>query len=97
MREFNQNHQKYLKELKNFKIVQQGLTQAQNFGTFQQINLMYLQVKNLIGLKQSHEEYLKVAMGKIEQKREKETLNKADFAVIKAYAKEHQKTISRKL
>ncbi len=28
-------------------------------------------------------------MGKIEQKAEKETLNKADFAVIKAYAKEH--------
>ncbi|HGZ7456021.1 TPA: T7SS effector LXG polymorphic toxin, partial [Staphylococcus aureus] len=30
-----------------------------------------------------------VAMGKIEHKAEKETLNKADFAVIKAYAKEH--------
>lgn len=28
-------------------------------------------------------------MGKIEHKAEKETLNKADFAVIKAYAKEH--------
>ncbi len=43
----------------------------------------------MIGPKQVTEKYLKVAMGKIEHKAEKETLNKADFAVIKAYAKEH--------
>lgn len=45
--------------------------------------------KELDWAKVSHEKYLKVAMGKIEHKAEKETLNKADFAVIKAYAKEH--------
>lgn len=45
--------------------------------------------KELDWAKASHEKYLKVAMGKIEHKAEKETLNKADFAVIKAYAKEH--------
>lgn len=53
LREFNQKSPEIFKEVEEFqKIVQQGLTQAQNFGTFQQINLIFLQVKNLIGPKQ---------------------------------------------
>ncbi len=96
LREFNQKSPEIFKEVEEFqKIVQQGLTQARIFGTFQQINLIYLQVE-LDWAKASHEKYLKVAMGKIEHKAEKETLNKADFAVIKAYAKSIQKTISLK-
>ena len=90
LREFNQNHQKYLKKLKNFKkLSNKDLHKHKIFGTFQQINLIFLPGKELDWAKVSHEKYLKVAMGKIEHKAEKETLNKADFAVIKAYAKEH--------
>ncbi|EVV69790.1 hypothetical protein U200_02553 [Staphylococcus aureus M67290] len=53
LREFNQNHQKYLKKLKNFKkLSNKDLPKRRIFGTFQQINLIFLQVKNLIGPKQ---------------------------------------------
>lgn len=52
LREFNQNHQKYLKKLKNFKkLSNKDLHKHKIFGTFQQINLIFLQVKNLIGPK----------------------------------------------
>ncbi|HDX8217928.1 TPA: transposase, partial [Staphylococcus aureus M49253] len=78
------------KEVEEFqKIVQQGLTQAQNFWNFSTNQFNIPSGKELDWAKASHEKYLKVAMGKIEHKAEKETLNKADFAVIKAYAKEH--------
>ncbi|EUY87621.1 hypothetical protein O520_01673, partial [Staphylococcus aureus M0430] len=66
-----------------------GLTQAQNFWNFSTNQFNIPSGKELDWAKASHEKYLKVAMGKIEHKAEKETLNKADFAVIKAYAKEH--------
>ncbi|MBR9512689.1 transposase, partial [Staphylococcus aureus] len=90
LREFNQKSPEIFKEVEEFqKIVQQGLTQAQNFWNFSTNQFNIPSAKELDWAKASHEKYLKVAMGKIEQKAEKETLNKADFAVIKAYAKEH--------
>ncbi|CPM93946.1 Phage protein [Staphylococcus aureus] len=90
MREFNQKSPEIFKEVEEFqKIVQQGLTQAQNFWNFSTNQFNIPSGKELDWAKASHEKYLKVAMGKIEHKAEKETLNKADFAVIKAYAKEH--------
>ncbi len=90
MREFNQKSPEIFKEVEEFqKIVQQGLTQAQNFWDFSTNQFNIPSGKELDWAKASHEKYLKVAMGKIEHKAEKETLNKADFAVIKAYAKEH--------
>lgn len=90
LREFNQKSPEIFKEVEEFqKIVQQGLTQAQNFWNFSTNQFNIPSGKELDWAKVSHEKYLKVAMGKIEQKAEKETLNKADFAVIKAYAKEH--------
>ena len=90
MREFNQKSPEIFKEVEEFqKIVQQGLTQAQNFWNFSTNQFNIPSGKELDWAKVSHEKYLKVAMGKIEHKAEKETLNKADFAVIKAYAKEH--------
>ncbi|HCY7255724.1 TPA: transposase, partial [Staphylococcus aureus] len=89
-REFNQKSPEIFKEVEEFqKIVQQGLTQAQNFWNFSTNQFNIPSGKELDWAKASHEKYLKVAMGKIEHKAEKETLNKADFAVIKAYAKEH--------
>ncbi|EZV08268.1 hypothetical protein U914_01034 [Staphylococcus aureus 12-03481] len=90
LREFNQKSPEIFKEVEEFqKIVQQGLTQAQNFWNFSTNQFNIPSGKELDWAKASHEKYLKVAMGKIEHKAEKETLNKADFAVIKAYAKEH--------
>ncbi len=90
LREFNQKSPEIFKEVEEFqKIVQQGLTQAQNFWNFSTNQFNIPSGKELDWAKASHEKYLKVAMGKIEQKAEKETLNKAGFAVIKAYAKEH--------
>ncbi|HCY5887142.1 TPA: transposase [Staphylococcus aureus] len=90
LREFNQKSPEIFKEVEEFqKIVQQGLTQAQNFWNFSTNQFNIPSAKELDWAKASREKYLKVAMGKIEQKAEKETLNKADFAVIKAYAKEH--------
>ncbi|MCR0920753.1 LXG domain-containing protein [Staphylococcus aureus] len=90
LREFNQKSPEIFKEVEKFqKIVQQGLTQAQNFWNFSTNQFNIPSGKELDWAKASHEKYLKVAMGKIEHKAEKETLNKADFAVIKAYAKEH--------
>ncbi|HDC6265128.1 TPA: transposase [Staphylococcus aureus] len=90
LREFNQKSPEIFKEVEEFqKIVQQGLTQAQNFWNFSTNQFNIPSAKELDWAKASHEKYLKVAMWKIEQKAEKETLNKADFAVIKAYAKEH--------
>lgn len=90
LREFNQKSPEIFKEVEEFqKIVQQGLTQAQNFWNFSTNQFNIPSGKELDWAKVSHEKYLKVAMGKIEQKAEKETLNKADFAVIKAYSKEH--------
>lgn len=90
LREFNQKSPEIFKEVEEFqKIVQQGLTQAQNFWNFSTNQFNIPSAKELDWAKASHEKCLKVAMGKIEQKAEKETLNKADFAVIKAYAKEH--------
>ncbi|HFQ1913208.1 T7SS effector LXG polymorphic toxin [Staphylococcus aureus] len=90
LREFNQKSPEIFKEVEEFqKIVQQGLTQAQNFWNFSTNQFNIPSAKELDWAKASHEKYLKVAMGKIKQKAEKETLNKADFAVIKAYAKEH--------
>ena len=68
------NHQKYLKKLKNFKnCPTRDLHKHKIFGTFQQINLIFPSGKELDWAKVSHEKYLKVAMGKIEQKAEKET------------------------
>ncbi|GBZ33565.1 T7SS effector LXG polymorphic toxin [Staphylococcus aureus] len=82
LREFNQKSPEIFKEVEEFqKIVQQGLTQAQNFWNFSTNQFNIPSAKELDWAKASHEKYLKVAMGKIEQK--------ADFAVIKAYAKEH--------
>lgn len=90
MREFNQKSPEIFKEVEEFqKLSNKDLHKHKIFGTFQQINLIFLPGKELDWAKVSHEKYLKVAMGKIEHKAEKETLNKADFAVIKAYAKEH--------
>ncbi|GKS46713.1 transposase [Staphylococcus argenteus] len=90
LREFNQKSPEIFKEVEEFqKIVQQGLTQAQNFWNFSTNQFNIPSGKELDWAKASHEKYLKVAMGKIEHKAEKETLNKADFDVIKAYAKEH--------
>ncbi|MFZ8124462.1 T7SS effector LXG polymorphic toxin, partial [Staphylococcus aureus] len=90
LREFNQKSPEIFKEVEEFqKIVQQGLTEAQNFWNFSTNQFNIPSGKELDWAKASHEKYLKVAMGKIEHKAEKETLNKADFAVIKAYAKEH--------
>lgn len=82
LREFNQKSPEIFKEVEEFqKIVQQGLTQAQNFWNFSTNQFNIPSGKELDWAKASHEKYLKVAMGKIE--------HKADFAVIKAYAKEH--------
>ena len=90
LREFNQKSPEIFKEVEEFqKLSNKDLHKHKIFGTFQQINLIFLPGKELDWAKVSHEKYLKVAMGKIEHKAEKETLNKADFAVIKAYAKEH--------
>lgn len=89
LREFNQNHQKYLKKLKNFKNCTTRTYPSAKFWNFSTNQFNIPSGKELDWAKASHEKYLKVAMGKIEQKAEKETLNKADFAVIKAYAKEH--------
>ena len=89
MREFNQNHQKYLKKLKNFKNCPTRTYTSTKFWNFSTNQFNIPSGKELDWAKVSHEKYLKVAMGKIEHKAEKETLNKADFAVIKAYAKEH--------
>lgn len=65
------------------------LPKRKNFWNFSTNQFNIPSGKELDWAKASHEKYLKVAMGKIEHKAEKETLNKADFAVIKAYAKEH--------
>ena len=89
LREFNQNHQKYLKKLKNFKNCPTRTYTSTKFWNFSTNQFNIPSGKELDWAKVSHEKYLKVAMGKIEHKAEKETLNKADFAVIKAYAKEH--------
>ena len=83
------NHQKYLKKLKNFKNCTTRTYPSAKFLNFSTNQFNIPSGKELDWAKASHEKYLKVAMGKIEQKAEKETLNKADFAVIKAYAKEH--------
>lgn len=84
LREFNQKSPEIFKEVEEFqKIVQQGLTQAQNFWNFSTNQFNIPSGKELDWAKASHEKYLKVAMGKIEHKAEKETLNKADFACYK--------------
>ena len=83
------NHQKYLKKLKNFKNCPTRTYPSAKFWNFSTNQFNIPSGKELDWAKASHEKYLKVAMGKIEHKAEKETLNKADFAVIKAYAKEH--------
>ena len=83
------NHQKYLKKLKNFKNCPTRTYPSAEFWNFSTNQFNIPSGKELDWAKASHEKYLKVAMGKIEHKAEKETLNKADFAVIKAYAKEH--------
>ena len=87
MREFNQKSPEIFKEVEEFqKLSNKDLPKRKilNFST-NQFNIP--SGKELDWAKASHEKYLKVAMGKIEHKAEKETLNKADFAVIKAYAK----------
>ena len=83
------NHQKYLKKLKNFKNCPTRTYTSTKFLELFNKSINIPSGKELDWAKVSHEKYLKVAMGKIEHKAEKETLNKADFAVIKAYAKEH--------
>ncbi len=81
---FNQKSPEIFKEVEEFqKIVQQGLTQAQNFWNFSTNRFNIPSGKELDWAKASHEKYLKVAMGKIEHKAEKETLNKADFCCYK--------------
>ena len=89
MREFNQKSPEIFKEVEEFqKLSNKDLHKHKILELFNKsINIP--SGKELDWAKVSHEKYLKVAMGKIEHKAEKETLNKADFAVIKAYAKEH--------
>ena len=89
MREFNQKSPEIFKEVEEFQKLSNKDLQAQNFWNFSTNQFNIPSGKELDWAKASHEKYLKVAMGKIEHKAEKETLNKADFAVIKAYAKEH--------
>ncbi len=75
--------------MKNFKNCPTRTYPSAEFWNFSTNQFNIPSGKELDWAKASHEKYLKVAMGKIEHKAEKETLNKADFAVIKAYAKEH--------
>ena len=53
LREFNQKSPEIFKEVEEFqKLYNKDLLKRKIFGTFQQINLIFLQLKNLIGPKQ---------------------------------------------
>ncbi len=64
MREFNQKSPAIFKEVEQFqKIVQQGLTQAQNFWNFSTNQFNIPSGKVLDRAKASHEKYLKSRYG----------------------------------